>query len=84
MIGGSGGGWSGEDFSYHSAVHVRESEVATLEAIGELLMVEAEKVEEGGVQVVDVDLAFDDSESEFVRGSVNVAAVSGPRQPSTS
>ena len=55
MLGGSGGGWSGEDFSYHSAVHVCESEVATLEAIGELLMVEAEKVEEGGVQVVEVD-----------------------------
>lgn len=34
---------------------VGEAEVPALEAVGELFVVEAEEVEEGGVEVVDVD-----------------------------
>ena len=54
-------------------VHVGEAEVAALEAVGELLVVEAEQVQDGGVQVVDVDLALDDAEAEFVGRAVDVA-----------
>src|SRR5262249_54870483 len=40
----------------------------------EPLVVEAEQVQEGGVQVVDVDLVRDGGEAELVGGAVDVAA----------
>ena len=59
------------DFS----VDVGEAEVAALETVGELFVVEAEEVEKGCVKVVDVDLPFDDAEAEFVALAVNVTAL---------
>ena len=47
-------------------MHVGEAEVAALEAVGELGVVEAEQVQDGGVEVVDVDLVLDGVEAEFV------------------
>ena len=49
-----------------AAVHVGETEVAAGVAVGESLVVEAEEVEDRGVQVVHVDLVFDCEVPEFV------------------
>src|SRR5436309_3352258 len=49
---------SGEDVSHHPAVDVGQAEVSTGVAVGELLVVEAQEVEDGGVEVVDVDALF--------------------------
>ena len=48
------------------AVHVGQAEVAALEAVGQLGVVEAQQVQDRGVQVVDVDLVLDDVEAELV------------------
>ena len=55
-------------------MHVGQPEVAAGVAVGELLVVEAEEVQDRGVQVVDVDLLLDRLEAEFVGGAVDVAA----------
>ena len=51
---------------------VGEAEVAALEAVGQLRVVEAEQVQDRRLQVVDVDLVLDGGEAELVglrRGS---------------
>ena len=55
--------------------HVGQAEVAAGVAVGELFVVEAQQVQDRGVQVVDVDLVFDGGEAEFVGGAVDVAAL---------
>jgi hypothetical protein len=42
-----------EQFLYHLAVHVRQAEVAPLEAVGQLRVIDAEQVQDGGLQIVD-------------------------------
>src|SRR5262249_43902586 len=42
-----------ENFAYHLAVHIRQAEVAALEAVGEPGVLDAEAVKDGGVEVVD-------------------------------
>src|SRR5437763_690927 len=61
--------WSGEEFLHDATGYVGEAEVAALEAIGQLGVVEAQEVEEGRVQVVDVDLVLDRLEAEVVAGT---------------
>ena len=65
---------SGEDVLHHAASDVGEAEVASGVAVGELLVVEAQEVEDGGVPVVDVDLAFDGFVAVLVSGTVAEAA----------
>lgn len=48
---------SGEDLVHDAAVHVGEPEVAPLEPVGQPLVVEAELMQDGGVQIVNVDLS---------------------------
>src|SRR5437762_10124401 len=48
------------------AFNVGEAEIAALEAIGQFGVIESEEMQECGVKVVNVDLVFDDVESEFV------------------
>src|SRR3954470_18625621 len=48
------------------AMHIREPEVPALKAISELLMIETEEVQDGGVQVVNMDLPLHHSESELI------------------
>ena len=43
----------------HRSVHVGQAEVAAGVAVGELFVVEAQQVQDRGVQVVDVDRVFD-------------------------
>jgi hypothetical protein len=44
-------------------VNVGETEVSALQAVGELFVVEAKEMEEGRVEVVDVDLSIDYAEA---------------------
>ena len=53
------------------AVDVGEAHVAGGEAEGEFLVVRAEQVEHGGVQVVDLDLVLDGEVAVFVGGAVD-------------
>ena len=43
-----------------------------MKTVGELFVVEAEEVEQRGVEVVDVDLAYDRAEAKFVCFTVDV------------
>ena len=69
---------------HHLAVHVGQAEVAAGVAVGELLVVEAQQVQDRGVQVVDVDLVLHGLEAELVGGAVDVAALARRRRPATS
>ena len=56
-------------------MHVGQAEVAAGVAVGELFVVEAQQVQDRGVQVVDVDLVLDRLEAELVGRAVDVAAL---------
>ena len=56
------------------AVDVGEAEVAAGVAVGEFFVIEAEEVEHGGVEIVDVDLVLDGGEAEVIGCAVDVAA----------
>lgn len=47
-------------------MHVGETKVAAMESIGELFMIESKKVQYRGLEVVDMDLAFDDTKAEVI------------------
>ena len=68
-------GCSGDQFVDDVAVHVGQAEVAAGVAVGELLVVEAQQVQDRGVQVVDVDRVLDGLEAELVGRAVDVAAL---------
>ena len=55
-----------EQLLHDLAVHVGQAEVAALEAVGQLRVVDAEQVQDRGVQVVDVDGVVDDVVAEVV------------------
>ena len=55
------------------AVDVGEAEVAAGVAEGEFFVVQAEQVEDGGVEIVHVEFVFDGLISPFVGGAVSVA-----------
>ena len=55
-----------QEFSHELTVDVGEAEVAALEAVGQLRVIEAEEVQHRGVQVVDVDRVLDGVVAEFV------------------
>ena len=59
----------------HRAVDVRQAEVAAGVAVGELLVVQAEEVQDDGVQVVDVGLVFDGFAPVVVGGTVGDAGL---------
>ena len=51
---------------HHIPCHVGQAEVATLMAVGELQMVQAQAMEQAGVQVMDVNLVLDHVQAELV------------------
>lgn len=53
-----------------AAAEVGEAVVAAVVAVGEFFVIEAEEVEEGGVEVVDVDFVFDGFVAELVGGTM--------------
>src|SRR6266542_4234018 len=54
--------------------HVGQAEVAALEAVDQLRVVDAEQIEHRGVQVVDVDRVLDRGVAELVGGAVGQPA----------
>src|SRR5206468_3210229 len=61
---------SREDFLRHAAAHIGEAEVAAGVAVSQLLVIEAEQVQQGRVQVVHVDLVLHGVVAELVGGAV--------------
>ncbi len=53
----------------HLAVHIGQPKIATGVAVSQLLVVDAEHVEEGGVEVMDGDAVVDGAETELVGGA---------------
>src|SRR5207247_808732 len=66
---------SRQNFLHHTTINVRQPKVATGISIGELLVVEAEQVQNGRVQIVDVYFVLDRFEPEFIRRAINCAAI---------
>ena len=64
---------SGEDLADHRARHVGQAEIAARIAVGQLFVVEAEQVEDRGVEVVDGHAAIDGLEAEVIGRAVDVA-----------
>ncbi len=69
---------SHENFPHHLTVHIREPEVAPLEAEGQPLVVEAELMQDRGVEIVDVDGALDDLVAEVVAAPWILPALKPP------
>ena len=55
-----------KDFPHHLAVYVRQAEGAALERVGEVLVVEAEQVQDGGLQVVNVNAPADAGVADLI------------------
>src|SRR5438046_6013113 len=62
----------------YAAVNIGQAEIAPGIPIGELLVIEAEQVQDGRVQIVHVNLVLDRLETEFVRRAINRAAFHSP------
>ena len=60
-----------DDFS----VDIRQAEIPACVSIGQFLVVETEKVENGGLQVVDVDPVFHCPEAEVIGCSMDVSTL---------
>ena len=65
------------------AADVGQPEVAALEAVRELQVIEPELMQHRGVQVVDVDTIFRGVPADFVGRSVDLTAFECRRRPST-
>ncbi len=64
---------SGEQLRDERAVNIGQPEVASGVAIRQLFVIEAEQVQDGGVQVVHVDRVFDRGKAELIGGAVDMA-----------
>ena len=62
---------------------VGQAEVAAGVAVGELRVVEAQQVQDRGVQIVDVNSVLDGLEAELVGGAVDLPALARRRRPAT-
>ena len=72
---------SRQDFFHHVAVHVGEAKVSALEGVGEAFVVDAEQMQHGGVEIVNVEDVFDGVVAEFVGRTVGDSASNSPRRP---
>jgi hypothetical protein len=70
-------------FRHEFAVNVGETKITTLEAEGELFVVEAEQVQDRRVQVVNMRAVFDRVETQFVRLADDRTGLSRPRPRTT-
>ena len=59
-----------DDVVHDVAVNVRQAELAPLMAIGQSFVIDAKEVEAGGVEVVDVDFVFDNTETKLISGAM--------------
>lgn len=63
----------GQDRTNYMSGDVGQSKVATLETVGQPLMIDPEQVQHGGVQIVHVDFVLDRGVAKFIRGAVCLA-----------
>ena len=63
----------GQDIPHHLPVDIGEAEIATGIVEGQLLMVEAEAVQDGGLKVMHMDWVLDHVESQVVGGPMTHA-----------
>ena len=71
---------SSQNFIHHLAFHIRQPEIAALETVGQLRVIEAETMENGGVQIVHVNLILGHVETEFIglaKGHAGLDAAAG-------
>src|SRR5579864_7482277 len=66
---------SRQQLFHHLAGHVRQPEIAALEAIGQFQMIEAKQMQDRRVEVVDVDWVFDHTPTEIVRLADDLSAL---------
>ena len=66
---------SGEQITHDVPMHVGEAEVAACVAVGEAGVVDAELMEEGGMQVVDFDGVFDGVFADVVGLTMDMAGL---------
>src|ERR1051325_6685377 len=59
-------------------MHVSEPKITPGVAEGKLLVIETQQPEDGGMQVMNVDLIFDGLETKLIRRAVDVAAPHAP------
>src|SRR5690348_5123357 len=64
-----------QNFFDYLTADIRQTELAALKTVGQLLVINAQNVQDCCLQVVDVDTAFGNIESEIVRAAMHV---SGP------
>lgn len=72
--GGRGGARSDEDFGKDFAGDVGEAEMASVVEVGEALVIDAEQVEEGGMEVVDAGAVADGFVADFIRFAMGCSA----------
>ena len=66
-------------------VHVGQAKIATGVAVGELFVVEAEQVQEGGVEIVNVHAVVGGEITEFIGGAMdNARSHAAGRTPAAS
>src|SRR5262249_55039660 len=68
-------GWSGQKFASQLACHIRQAEIASLEAVRQLQVVEPEQVENRRVQVVNVDRVLGHIPANLVALADDLAAL---------
>ena len=59
-------------------VDISEAEVPARVAVGEVLVIDSHEVENGRVEVVDVDFVLHGGEAKFVGGAVGHASFDSP------
>ena len=74
---------SGDELADDLSVDIRQAEISSRMSVGQLLMVEAKKMQAGGLEVMHVDPVFDRPEAEVVGRSMDIspsdAAAGHPR-----
>lgn len=69
---------SGQDVFDNVSIDIRQAVVATLMEVGQSRVIHAHQVEDGGVEVVDMDAIGDGGEAEFVGFAVGLASLDFP------
>ena len=67
-----------EDLLYDPAVDISQTVVASAVSIGKSLVIQPHQVQDGCMQVVDVNFVFHRMPTEFIRRSVNVPSFDSP------
>src|SRR5437016_5673161 len=71
-----------EDLVDHVAVHIGQAVIATVMAVGQLLVIQTHEIQDGGMKVVDMDFVLNGVPAVLVGSAVNHSTLHAPaRQP---